>query len=394
MKDLMRPTREKGRIASLDAMRGLAILGIYFVNMMSFHSPFMFIDPLEWWESGLDRIVYIGIDIFAQASFYPLFSMLFGFGLELTRERVLERGGSFSSLALRRLLFLLVVGVIHAFFIWPGDILITYAVIGFLSLFFLRLSGKALLAVGIGMYAIPNLMLGLLLVVADLFSPGAAVSYEPEEAEKALSIYGQGSFLEITRMRTEEWLSNNNPETAPILLFSLLPLFLIGAAISKLKWLEEASKQLNKLRIVTFIALFIGLLIKLLPYFIPGSYPAEFFQDFFGGPLLAFAYAGLVALYTEKRGAGKGFVSNVGRMSMSNYLFQSLVSTTIFYGYGLGLYGKVTLFQGVLIVIAVYLLQVFLSRLWLQKFRFGPVEWVWRSFTYLSRQKIRKGERA
>ncbi|OCA84312.1 hypothetical protein A8F94_16510 [Bacillus sp. FJAT-27225] len=392
MKNSVVPTGEKGRIPSLDAMRGLAILGIYFVNMMAFHSPYLYINPLEWWDSGLDRFVYTIIDVFVQASFYPLFSMMFGYGLALTRERVLARGGRFPVLAARRLLFLLAVGFLHAFFVWTGDILITYSIIGLLTLFFLRLREKVLLMVGAAMYVIPNLMLGLLLVLVDIINPGAATPNEPEQAEKALIIYGEGSFWEVTGMRSEEWLSNNNLETAPILLFSLLPLFLIGAAFAKLKWLEDVSSHFRRLKQVTTAVFLLGTLIKVLPYILPGSYSAEFFQDFFGGPLLALAYAGIVAIYYEVRGPGKGYVTSVGRMSMTNYLLQSLVSTFIFYGYGLGLYGQISLAQGTLMVIGGYMLQILLSKLWLRNYRFGPVEWVWRSFTYLSWQKNRKRE--
>src|SRR6478736_32884 len=94
---------EQNRIVSLDIIRGFAILGIYLVNMLSFHSPFLYIEPLEWWEDPLDQGIYMFIDIFIQASFYPLFSMLFGYGLVMLSEKTQQKGLSFYPIALRRL---------------------------------------------------------------------------------------------------------------------------------------------------------------------------------------------------------------------------------------------------------------------------------------------------
>ncbi|WP_253701803.1 DUF418 domain-containing protein [Bacillus sp. FJAT-27445] len=389
----LEPTLEGKRITSLDTMRGFAILGIYLVNMLSFHSPYLFIDPLTWWDKGLDRKVYILIDVFAQASFYPLFSMLFGYGLMMMRERTIGRGSNFKVVAARRLVFLLAVGMIHAFLIWPGDILITYACIGFIALFFLRLSGRALFATAIVMYIIPNLLLGLLLLAADMLGPvGEFSRFNYTDSQHALTVYGNGSFQEITEMRMYEWKFGNNSETFPIKLFSILPLFLLGAAVAKLKWLAEPKLHVRKLKAAAFGFLVPALAIKTLPYYGWEGYSAEFFQDIFGGPLLAIGYAGIVALAVEKFGVAAGPLAIVGRMSMTNYLFQSFLSTFIFYGYGAGLYGNVTVALGTLLVFAVFLFQLFASTVWLKKFKYGPVEWMWRSFTYFTRQKMRREE--
>src|SRR3954452_18852034 len=100
MEPSISPLQESNRILSLDRMRGFAILGIFLVNMLSFHSPLLYIDPLKWWKDPLDQGVYVFIDIFVQASFYPLFSMLFGYGLVLLRERAQLKGISFIPIAL------------------------------------------------------------------------------------------------------------------------------------------------------------------------------------------------------------------------------------------------------------------------------------------------------
>jgi uncharacterized protein len=143
MEPSISPLQESNRILSLDRMRGFAMLGIFLVNMLSFHSPLLYIDPLKWWKDPLDQGFYVSIDIFVQASFYPLFSMLFGYGLVLLRERAQLKGISFIPIALRRLSLLLVIGLIHAFFIWHGDILFNYAFLGLIFLLFIRLSGRS-----------------------------------------------------------------------------------------------------------------------------------------------------------------------------------------------------------------------------------------------------------
>ncbi|WP_409274337.1 DUF418 domain-containing protein [Neobacillus sp. SCS-31] len=387
----LEPTVEGNRITSLDAMRGFAIIGIYLVNMLSFHSPYVFIEPLEWWGKGIDRIAYMFIDVFAQASFYPLFSMLFGYGLMLMRERAIGRGANFTVFAARRLAFLLAVGMVHAFLIWPGDILITYACVGLLLLFFLRFSGKALLILALAMYTIPNLLLGLLLLLADVAGPIVNLweTYKAD-AQHALAVYGNGSFREITEMRISEWNFLNSPETIPITLFSILPLFLFGAAVAKLRWLEESVRHLKKFKVAAFGLLLPAMALKTLPYYGWEGYSVEFFQDFFGGPLLALSYAGMIVLGAGKFEAVSGSLAYVGRMSMTNYLFQSILSTFIFYGYGLGLYGKVSAAQGTLLVFAVFFLQIAVSSMWMKKYRYGPVEWMWRSFTYFKLQKLRR----
>ncbi|CEG26044.1 DUF418 domain-containing protein [Bacillus sp. B-jedd] len=389
------PTGGTARIISLDAMRGIAILGIYLVNMLSFHSPYMLINPLEYWNHGIDRYFYIFIDIFAQASFYPLFSMLFGYGLMLMKERSKAKGKNFYPVVIRRLFFLLCIGIVHAFLIWPGDILITYAVIGFLALFFLRLSGKALLATGLLMYIIPNLFLGLLLTAADFSGMNASsVIFSEDEAKNALQVYSSGTFAEITEMRIWEWKESNNKGTIPILVLSILPLFLIGAGLAKLKWLTEVKKHQKKLILFSIIAFGAGLLIKLLPYYGWEGYSAEFLQDFFGGPLLASVYGSLTALAVHNHAGRAGVFASVGRMAMTNYLLQSIVSTFIFYGYGAGLYGSISIVTGTGLAVAIYIAQAAISRFWLKRFHFGPVEWIWRSITYMKFQRMRKGEPA
>jgi uncharacterized protein len=381
------------RIESLDMMRGFAIFGIFLVNMLSFHSPLLYLDPFSWWTSKLDQGTYIFIDIFAQGSFYPLFSLLFGYGFIILQERTAARGEPFRPIAFRRFTMLLVIGVLHAFLIWHGDILMNYAIFGFLLLFFLKLSGKGMLAVGSLLWLIPNIILCLLFVVIALFAPLDEVSiYDTSMAQQSVEYYQQGSYGEIFKQRFEDWYAVNNLANATFMVFSIFPFFLIGGGAAKLKWMERVKELRKSLTTAFFLLLSGGLLLKVSPYLFDKNFSVEYIQDSIGGPMLAMAYALGIALLAERSQNCnwlKAFVP-VGRMSMSNYLFQSVISTLIFYSYGLGLYNKVSAWAGTLLVVLIFCLQISLSSYWMKTHYYGPVEWLWRSVTYKKKQKWKR----
>ncbi|RSK46923.1 DUF418 domain-containing protein [Bacillus canaveralius] len=388
------PTINK-RITSIDTMRGVAILGIFLVNMMSFHSPILYIDPLQWWNEPVDKAVYVVIDVFAQASFYPLFALLFGYGLMILRERVLARQANFTPIALRRLFLLLMMGIIHAFFIWHGDILITYAVFGFIALLFLKLPGKALMLTGTLLYTIANIIFGILVIGMVMFTPEAELTmYDHAAAALSQQIYQEGSFSEITVQRATDWYMVNNFVSFFLMLSSILPLFLIGAGAAKLKWLEHPEEHKQKLRKILVVTLISGLLIKISPYLLGRNVASEFVQDFFGGTLLAISYALMVAFAVRRPATAKLLMpfATVGRMSLSNYLLQSIVSMLIFYSYGLGFYGDISLAGGTVLVVFIFAFQIIISQLWMKHFLYGPFEWLWRCFTYLKLQKLKRTE--
>ncbi|TCJ04464.1 DUF418 domain-containing protein [Cytobacillus praedii] len=384
---------EQERIISLDIMRGFAILGIFLVNMLTFHSPYPNFDPYEWWSGAADKAIYTFIDIFVQASFYTLFSLLFGYGLVIMWERSKLRGVTFGWIGVRRLFFLLMIGMLHAFFIWHGDILITYAIMGFVFLLFIRMTGRNLMITGILLYIIPNLLVSLLLFVSLLVAPAEEITgYEPALAEMAMQVYQNGSFAEITAQRISDWYETNNLATLPFMFISIFPLFLIGGGAAKLKWLEKPKEHKKFLIWIACLSLVFGIIFKLLPYILGKNFATEYVQDIFGGPLLAIGYGLTIALAIEKNAIRKLLspLSYVGKLSMSNYLFQSIASTLIFYNYGLGLYGEISVMTGTLMVIFIYILQIAASRLWISNYYYGPVEWIWRSFTYFSWPKWKK----
>ncbi|MCK1992892.1 DUF418 domain-containing protein [Peribacillus muralis] len=385
MKGTMIPLQDNRRLASIDILRGLAILGIFLVNMPSFHSPLLYMDAARPWSRGWDGILYRFSDVVAQASFYPLFAFLFGFGAIILAIRSEEKGIAFSFLFSKRLSFLMAIGCMHAFFIWHGDILINYAVFGFALLFFYKMKGKTLILLGLVCYVLPFAILGaLFLVMGSIDNEGIAITKDSKMMERSFEIYQSGTFLEIMKQRALDWYMVNNLVNADILFLSIFPFFLIGAGVAKQGYLQNPMPYRRKLKVIMIVSLLLGLLIKCLPYVGTFDFGTMFVQDYFGGPLLTLFYITAITLLAEKTGACRLLMplSYVGRMSMSNYLFQSIVSTTIFYSYGLGLYGSVSYTTGFIFLLALFCLQILLSILWMSLYNYGPVEYVWRVVTY------------
>lgn len=394
MSDKMMPIKESERYVSIDILRGLAILGIFLVNMPAFYSPFLYLNPETYWDEGIDQFLNGFVDVFAQASFYPLFAFLFGYGAIMIAERAKVKELSFPRLFTRRLLVLLVFGCIHAFLIWHGDILITYAITGFIFMLFYKLKGKTLLITGLLLYIIPFSLLSLFAFLL-LLLPGGDISellYNNEAVLASLQIYSEGSFGEITSQRIEDWLYVNGPANAWVLLINILPLMMLGAAFAKKGWLVDVKKHKKLLRNLMLIGLIGGLFLKLLPFIQGSNYANMMVQDQFGGPLLALFYITFIVLIVQNRTALKIMkpLSNVGRMSISNYLLQSIVFTIVFYGYGFGLYGSISYLTGFIIVFVFYCFQVFLSKWWISRFQYGPVEFMWRWGTYGQKPQLKR----
>lgn len=394
----IQPTGEKGRVVSIDVMRGFALLGIFIVNMLFFHSPYIYINPYTWYQVPGDYETYKWIDIFVQGSVYPLFSMLFGYGLAMQFMKSQQKGTSFTKLAVRRLSVLLLIGCIHAFLIWSGDILITYAISGFVLLLMMRLKPLWLFLISAVLFLLPNGLLNALLYIMVKLDPENAIIYTAiQEIESSIIAYSQGTWIDIFWQRLDDWLYMTQYGLSVLLmLFTIVPFLLIGAAAAKLKLIERA-RELKVFWIVTIVVSFAaGTAIKWLPYLKGANLFTINVQDTYGGPLQAVAYAGIIALICLIPFAQKALspVAKAGRMSMTIYLMQSIIATTIFYSYGFGLYGKVDLATGTWMAVGIYVLQLIFAELWFMKFQQGPVEAFWRKLTYrnnLSKTDENKG---
>src|SRR5699024_694485 len=152
---------------SLHVLMGFSLLGILLVNLISIHSPSSYYNPYEWWQYG-DLSIYAWLDVLVQGSFYPIIAMIFGYSMVMMMEDMTTKGLPFYKISIKNLTVLLIIGSIHAFLIWYGDILIIYALLGFLLLFFLRLPGRILMGIGVGLYLLPQLIISIFILLMNL----------------------------------------------------------------------------------------------------------------------------------------------------------------------------------------------------------------------------------
>ncbi|WP_461201007.1 DUF418 domain-containing protein [Anoxybacillus sp. TBDG-1] len=362
------------RISTIDAVRGLALLGILLVNVLDFSLPMLYVDASVFANDGVDRLLLLCVDLFVQASFYPLFSLLFGWGAWV----MLEKGGEqFRVAFLRRLLALLLFGVIHAFFIWHGDILIGYAVVGLFLFPFFQATAKTLRNWALLLWS--GWAFGSTVLMWLMWKISGDVDFsQPTLAQQAIANYQQGTWEQIFMQRAYDWLYVNSLTQAFIFILTILPFFLFGAYIAKEKWFHDVNRHratIQKWCIGSFI---VGMVFKWLPY-VEKNIVTEYAQDMIGGPALALFY--LTAFSFVPANVIR-FFAPVGKMAFTNYLMQSVICTTIFYSYGFGLYGKVTPKQALAVALVVYVIQICWSRWWLKKHDIGPLERIWRWMTY------------
>ncbi len=444
--DGVRPVELRERLGAVDATRGLALLGIFAVNVLLMGWPLAVIaDSAPPPDAGLaSRAAYYLTNVLAIGRSFPLFSLLFGLGLAIQMERAIGAGRRFWPLQVRRLALLALFGAVHALLLWYGDILFVYAVGGLvLLLFFLRRSAVALLRWSAALYALAAVLLvGMTLlsgsadraataspdaqtVVVDLGERPFAAFFEQFAAGKLAGpqdpvwvaaeeqSFREGPFGEAVRMRALLWaVSLVSYFALGGIGFSVLALFLIGVALHRSGFFSDAANPWPK-RMVGIGAA--GLIASvLLATRIAGQEPGVARDLLIAaqtliGPLVAFGYLGLMALLFRSargaggvRAAGTGFgatwlgtgLAALGRMALTNYLLQSLIGAAVFQHWGAAQFGRWPLAAGLGLVLVVWFAQMQFSRFWLARFRFGPMEWLWRTLTYLRWQPIRVGSRA
>ncbi|MYB76273.1 MAG: DUF418 domain-containing protein [Chloroflexi bacterium] len=400
------------RIPSIDILRGFALFGILLVNMHLFGFPAQEL-LVGSEESGplLDRIAAWGIQVFAESKFYPIFSFLFGLGFALQIQRAEARGTRFVPFYLRRLFILLLIGVAHAVFIWVGDILVLYALLGAILLLFFRKRSPRTLLVWTGVFLAVSVLLpvGLsgLALLAKLTPAGAAevsASFAESEAglraeaAQATLVYTTGSFAEITLQRLSDLRLMYS--VAIFLAFNAFAMFLLGLYVGRRGIFRNISAHVPLLKKIFWWGFALGASSNLAYAIVNGG--SEFAlptrMDLLadsvrtiGAPALALSYiAGLTLLLQHDAWRARlGPLAAVGRMALTNYLLQSLVATTIFYGYGFGLFGQIGPALGVVLTVVIFTAQIPLSMWWMGRFQFGPVEWLWRTLTYLRWQPLR-----
>lgn len=387
----MRAIAANERIQLLDIARGFAVLGILFVNMMFYSTS---LQEIQWqmsvWPAWWDNVAQTVIDVFVSGKFLAVFSFLFGYGMIISKARAEQKGRRFVPLYVRRLFLLMLFGLLHGWFIWFGDILFHYAVLAFVSLLFHNRKPRTLLVWAV-------VLLSLLPLLVLLGGDGTTIPLDPEfeawiqeSIARDDTVYRSGSYREIQSQRLSDWGASAFNQV--VFYPQILGLFLLGAYFARRTIFHDARASR---RAVVRLALWTGgsgLLIAALPFVLQAagnsvsdvSERLSALSATAGGPLLGLFYIASLALLLGKRRwqATLAPIAAVGRMAFTNYIGQSIVCTFIFYGYGLGMYGRTGPLANVLLAIGVFALQLWFSVAWSKRYRMGPLEWVWRVATY------------
>jgi uncharacterized protein len=376
------------RLANLDVLRGIAIFGIFMVNIQMMAMPFEYAVNPHYAEGAGDVWAWAIVRTLFESNFVAIFSMLFGAGLVLQMNSAAKRGVAFEGQYLRRLAIMMIMGLVHGTLLFEGDILFLYSVVGLVLFFFRNLSAKALLLISV---------FPLLVALAGAFLlDGLSDWQNPEdEIKQQLVAHNEGPLGALLSRRAIGfgfWMLLSS------LWFNwrVLSMLFIGTALMKLGYFGEhrASWQ----RRSAFIGLSLGLCLEALTTWItweelPGitsrlSASLHELSSF----LLAVGYMGGICLLVRSNALPlllRG-LSNVGRTSLSNYIVQSVVANLLFTFIGFAWFGLRTRWEIVGIVCVTYTIQLLLSSLWLRYFCTGPLEWVWRSATYLQVQPFRR----
>ena len=379
-----RPISPAERIDAIDVLRGLGLLGVVAINVVtifrvSIFERFLFPQPpASPIDSAVETILMLAVDLKALA----LFSLLFGVGLAIQFER-LARSERRTLLLVRRLVVLLAFGLIHLCLIWNGDILTEYALAGFIVLPFLfgprwLLAAAALASLGVylAMQAFPP---------PGLWPGTTAMAQIVVEAHR---IYPTGGFLDVLAFRLHE---------IPLLAYlhayifpRTIGLFLLGAFAWRTGILRNPPRHLLFSIAAACIGLGAALILSHAGRFIAGGRIGVLAEPL-GTILLALGY-GAAIIGIANLASGKrllGWAAPLGRMAFTNYLAQSVILGWIFYGYGLGLFGRLGVTSALTIGLAVYFVQVPFSAWWLARYRYGPVEWLWRTLMYGAAQPMK-----
>lgn len=401
----LQPTHQ--RLVHLDVLRGFALLGILLVNFQYFTRPMQAIVlGTEPSLAGLDLAAEFLVKVLAESKFYPLFSMLFGAGFALMFERAAEREAPFWGIYLRRLLVLMMFGLAHTLLIWSGDILLVYSLSAFLMvLLFRKTPVTRLWKWAIVFWALPMLMmwLGTISIETSRMDPESygelTAQFEADRAEmeqsvtQAAQVHAQGNYASnvLQRLRDMTFMFTFAIFWMP----PILGFFLLGRWLIASGRLSRPEEHLMWLRRWRSRGLIVGLplagmaawLLHGQDMMIPTVRTATGMTVMtIASVLVPLGYVSTVTLGSRTL----AFLAPAGRMALTNYLFQSLVWTWVFYGYGLGLWGQVPRSGQVLLAVAFFAVQIVLSRMWLDRFRFGPAEWLWRSLTYWQLQPMRR----
>ncbi len=387
------PTPPAQRITQLDILRGFALMGILLVNIFGYNaSLFHFSEFYQSFSDPFNTKIFNLVINYAADKFIFIFSFLFGVSFGILHRKFENDHKAFLKIYFRRMVGLMIFGAIHILFFWAGDILLMYALLGFLLVFSVKIPSGKLLLLSVIIYYLP--VIYLFFQAKFPLLPNALSSTADISIPQIKSVYALGSWADIFKLRLYEYFSFryiNGIYYAP----KILALFLLGYWFYKQNMLKRILENRKTSLLLAVFFMMAGIILNrftadvvniLSPagsVYSTGWYMAvyETVNIFLGS-----AYILLILTLSEIKFFRKISepLKYAGRAALSNYLFQSVIVTTIMYGYGLGKFGSLKPWQLVIFALFLFSVQVFISKLWLKKFTFGPLEWLWRKFTYLN----------
>jgi uncharacterized protein len=412
----MNAMTQPGRIAALDIVRGVAVLGILAMNIVAFAMPFnAYMNPNAYGtESWADFGSWVFSFIFIDGKMRGLFSFLFGASTLLVIERAEASGRSAAFVHYSRMFWLLVFGLLHFYFIWFGDILAGYAMVGMILYFFRRLPPRALVIWG-GVLLLLQLLIyfGLAISMSALQQAASAMPPDPEslaewrEMESQFGVLAgqpladklalfRGSYAGLVHERLiEDALVPFN--SLLFFGFETLAYMLFGMAALKTGFFKALWKPLDyfKVAVIGFALTIpayalLAWVVAAEGFSVPMIFAIVVAATVPFRPLMVMAYAALIILATRRRGWLVERIAAAGRTAFTNYLGTSILMTTLFYGHGLGLYGTMSRIELWLVVFAMWALMLLWSKPWLDRYNYGPFEWLWRSLARWRLEPMRR----
>lgn len=406
------PVQLDERHKILDVLRGFALLGVMLDNLFGF-TGWGFASPerrqsYPTWNA--DMVLGTLEQVFINGKFYSLFSLLFGIGFSIILLRNEAKGVNPLRIFYRRLFILMLIGAFHLFFIWDGDILFLYALVGFTLPLFRKMSDRTLVTIAITLILSP-IIIDLVSVIskvrlgagfqsiANSIDVSRGVPLEQEGYSQYLYKDGSG----WTEWRN--WMGSGWAYRFGYLLYSnripkVLAMFLLGFCVGRNMMFAKIEEHIALLKKLRFWGLLIG---------IPMGVVSFYFEIFrkgvpdpeglvhtaayaFSVVPMSLAYTSIICLHWHRRQGQTPlrYLAPVGQMALTNYLMQSFIGIFLYYGVGLGLGGNIGPAIFIPAGIAVYFIQILYSNFWMQYFRFGPMEWVWRQLTYGKRLPLRR----
>jgi len=401
----LQPVGSSERIESMDVLRGFAVLGILAMNVGAFSMPAAaYFNPSVYGDlGGLNGWVWRLTHLLADLKFMAIFAMLFGAGIVLMWQRAEERSRPSTGLHYRRMFWLILFGLLHAHLLWYGDILYWYGMTGLLVYLLRKRSPAALIVIAVLFFAVSSSLMIFSGLSMDQWPPEERADMieqlNPSDAAKADEIAAyRGSWLEQMEPRREHAIEMETSTYLAWAIWRVGGLMLLGMALFKLGVLSAARSRSFYLGLVG-LAVLVGL--PLVGYGmqrnIASGWPTpEFFflgtqYNYWGSVLVALGWIGAVMLLCQQSVAMiTGRLAAVGRMAFTNYIMQTVICTTVFYGHGFGLFGSMERVGQFAVVVGVWIFQLIVSPIWLRHFRYGPLEWLWRSLVYLEVQPFRQ----